>query len=148
MSLGTRSRGWRLLGIVAGIAVAGGVLGVEIALTRPVRDAVRTYTELIAAANRRDLAAARALCTERYLASHRLRLAEEGGLVGLPRNIHKNFQAWREGAEVRLCPSNRVGPVYRFVEERGRRKFDGVIGQLLPGGQVEPMADEADAAPD
>ena len=123
------------------LAILGAVLvvGFEIIATRPVREAVRAYTELIAAANRRDLDAARAVCTERYLAKHSLKLAQEGGIVGLPRNIHKNFQSWREGQEVWLCPTNRVGPVFRFVNEKGQWKFDGVVGQLMPGGRVEPM---------
>jgi len=118
------------------------VIAFEVWLTRPVRDAVRTYTDLISAANRRDLSALSALCTDRYLAGHRIKLADEGGVIGFPRNIHKNFQAWREGSEVWLCPTNRVGPVFRFVEDGGRWKFDGVVGQLLPGGRVEPIEEE------
>jgi len=136
---GFRSR--RILAVFAVVALAIGLLAFEIRLTRPVRDAVRVYTELISAANRRDLDSARALCTDRYLAGHRLELAEEGGMIGLPRNINKNFQAWREGSEVWLCPTNRVGPIYRFVQVSGRWRFDGVVGQLLPGGRVEPMED-------
>ncbi len=126
---------WLAVGVI--LAVVG--LGVEIALTRPVRDAVRTYTELISAANRRDLAAARSLCTDGYLKTHDLTLADEGGMIGLPRNIHKNFQAWKEGDEVWLCPTNRVGPVFRFVNVEDRWKYDGVVGQLMPGGRVVPM---------
>lgn len=137
-----RSR--RPIWIALGLLAVAGAVGVEIALTRPVREAVRCYTDLISAANRRDLAAARAVCTDRYLASHDLKLAQEGGMVGLPRNIHKNFQAWREGGEVWLCPTNRVGPVFRFVKEGGRWKFDGVVGQLMPGGRVEPMEETGD----
>ena len=126
---------WLALGIV----VAAAVLAFEVWWTTPVRNAVRTYTELISAANQRNLAAARSLCTDRYLKTHDLKLAEEGGMVGLPRNIHKNFQAWKEGEEVWLCPTNRVGPVFRFVDVAGRWRFDGVVGQLMPGGRVEPM---------
>lgn len=138
----SRSKIPRILWIVGGLAFAATVLGFEIRQTRPVRDAVHTYTELISAANRRDLTALRSLCTEHYTATHRIKLAEEGGVVGFPRNIHKNFQAWREGDEVWLCPTNRVGPVFRFVEVQGRWKFDGVVGQLVPGGRVEPLEDE------
>ena len=129
--------------IVAGVVLATAIIAVEVAATRPVRDAVRTYTELISAANRRDLNAAKALCTERYRKTHTLKLAAEGGMVGLPRNINKNFQAWREGRDVWLCPTNRVGPVYCFVENDGRWRFDGVVGQLLPGGRVEPIEESA-----
>ena len=129
----------RLVWIILGLVAAVVAVGFEIAWTAPVREAVRCYTELISAANRRDLAAARALCTTNYLATHDLKLAKEGGMIGLPRNIHKNFQAWGEGRDVWLCPTNRVGPVFRFVRESGGWKFDGVIGQLMPGGRVVPM---------
>ena len=27
-----------------------------------------------------------------------------------------------------ICTSNRVGPVYRFVNEEGRWQFDGLVG--------------------
>ena len=40
----------------------------------------------------------------RYLRIHPLRPADEGGIVGLPRNIHKNFQAWRQGREHLALP--------------------------------------------
>ncbi len=129
----------RVVWIGLGLIAAAVAVGLEIAWTSPVREAVRCYTELISAANRRDLGSARALCTVGYLAAHDLKLAKEGGMVGLPRNIHKNFQAWREGRDVWLCPTNRVGPVFRFVKASRGWKFDGVVGQLMPGGRVEPM---------
>ena len=129
----------RLLWIAFGLVLAVIMVSTEIAWTAPVREAVRCYTDLISAANRRDLEAARALCTENYLKTHDLKLAQEGGMVGLPRNIHKNFRAWREGKDVWLCPTNRVGPVFRFVKHPNGWKFDGVVGQLMPGGRVEPM---------
>jgi hypothetical protein len=121
-----------------------GLLYVEVVRTRPVRNAIRCYAALMTAANGQDLAAAERLCTRRYRRSHHLRLADEGGIVGLPRNIHKNFRAWRRGAEVWLCPTNRVGPVYRFIPEDGGWKFDGPIGLLTPDGQVVPMAEGTD----
>lgn len=128
------------------IALAAGVLtgGVafEVWITTPVRRAVRAYTDLIAAANRRDVDAARALCTTRYLAARPLRLAPEGGIVGLPRNVHKNFQAWREGDDVWLCPTNRYGPILRFIREADGWKFDGFAGLLTPGGRVEPLTED------
>ena len=64
-----------------------------------------------------------------------MRPAHEGGIVGLPRNIHKNFQAWRQGPNVWLCPTNRVGPVYQFVRESGSWRFDGPVGILRGRGE-------------
>jgi hypothetical protein len=115
-------------------------LVLEILATRPVRQAMATYTALIAAANRQDLGAVRRLCTERYLKTHAPRGAAEGGVVGLPRNVHKNFQAWRHGPNVWICPTNRVGPLYQFVFEQGAWRFDGPIGILRPRGEVVPLA--------
>ncbi len=129
----------KTLWIVLILSGAIGIVGLEIVWTKPVREAVKTYTELIAAANRRDIEAAKAVCTDRYLAKYPPKLARDGGMIGLPRNIHKNFQAWQEGEEVWLCPTNRVGPVFRFIKDAGRWKFDGVVGQLMPGGRVEPV---------
>jgi hypothetical protein len=108
----------------------------EIARTAPVRGAIQSYVALLSAANRQDLEAARALSSAHYLETHTLAPAPEGGLIGLPRNVHKNFQAWREGDNVWVCPTNRVGPVYQFVHEGGRWKFDGPVGLLRPGGEV------------
>src|SRR5205823_8587313 len=115
------------------------------AWTAPTRAAVHTYTALLGAANRQDVAAASALCSARYRATHSLRPAPEGGLVGLPRNIHKNFQVWRSGPDVWLCPTNRVGPVYQFVHESGFWRFDGPVGILHGRGQFVRIADR-DAA--
>jgi hypothetical protein len=123
-----------LIALAVGTAVA--LVAVEAIRTAPVRRAVKTYADLIAAANRQDLPAARSLCTSRYLRTHNLRVADEGGLVGLPRNISKNFQAWREGPHIWLCPTNRVGPVYQFVQEGSVWRFDGPVGLLMPDGKV------------
>jgi hypothetical protein len=106
------------------------------------RRAVSTYVAILAAANARDLDALRPLYTDRYLRAHPPALSPGGGVVGLPRGIHPNFQAWREGDEVWLCPTDRVGPVYRFVFEGGACRFDGPVGLLRPGGRVE-RSDEA-----
>ncbi len=111
---------------------------------RATSGAVSTYSELIVAANRQDLTAIRQLCTKSYLETHPVRAAKEGGVIGLPRNIDKNFQAWREGDEVFLCPTNRVGPVYRFVSEDRRWKFDGPAGVLRQGGQFFRSDDSED----
>jgi hypothetical protein len=132
-----------LIGAAAAVAAVATVAAVAV-WTRPTRESVRTYTALIDAANRQDMPAAERLCSARYRASHRLRPAPDGGLVGLPRNIHKNFQVWRAGAGVWLCPTNRVGPVYQFVHESGAWRFDGPVGVLLPGGRVARISDEGE----
>jgi hypothetical protein len=127
--------------LIGGVVILalGLALVLEIIATRPVRQAMATYTALIAAANRQDLDAIRRLCTEHYLQTHTPRAAVEGGVVGLPRNIHKNFQAWRHGPNVWICPTNRVGPLYQFVFEHGAWRFDGPIGILRPRGEVVPL---------
>jgi hypothetical protein len=136
--------------IIGGVVVLTLIAGIayEIARTRPARGALRTCSELFTAANRPDLrpeqriATARALCTRRYLSTHELDVAQDGqGLVGIPRNLNKNFKVWKEGADVWICPTNRVGPVYRFVLEDGAWRFDGLVGILGPMGQVVPMED-------
>jgi hypothetical protein len=127
--------------VVLGLAA---VLGWEIARTAPVRAAVLAYTELLGAANRQDLAAVRRLCTARYLVAHSPVEAPEGGVVGLPRNVHQNFQAWTQGPNVWLCPTNRVGPIYQFVREDGHWRFDGPIGWLRPWNRIELERDLSD----
>ena len=124
----------------AGAVVAAVVLVAAVAAwTAPVRNSIRVYTDLIVAANRQDVEAAGRLCTARYLAAHPLRPAPEGGLVGLPRNLHQNFQAWRRGPRVWLCPTNRVGPVYQFVREPAGWRFDGPVGILRGRGEFFPL---------
>ncbi len=125
-------------------ALLGGGLVAEIIATRPVRRSVAAYTALIAAANRQDMEAVAEHCSSRYLRAHPLRPAREGGVVGLPRNIHKNFRAWRHGAAVWLCPTDRVGPLYQFVLERGDWRFDGPIGLLRGRGEIVPYSDLTD----
>jgi hypothetical protein len=129
------------------VAVVAAVLAYEVVATRPVREAVRAYSELVTVANRPDLSAAdrleaaRPYFSARYLATHTLETAREGGVVGLPRYINKNFQAWREGDAVWLCPSNRIGPVYQLVKEQGRWKFDGLVGILRSRNVLVPADD-------
>jgi hypothetical protein len=139
-----------MVGIAIALILLSG-LAYEIISTGPVRGAVRTCSELFTIANRPSLrpeeriAAARALCTNRYLATHKLDVADDGqALVGFPRNFNKNFKAWREGTNVWICPTNRVGPVYQFVFEDGAWRFDGPVGILRPWGQIIPMADVPD----
>ena len=131
--------------ILISSAVAAGLLAALSAVvvqTGPARASVSTYTALLHAANRQDVAAAGALCSARYRRGHSLRPAADGGLVGLPRNIHKNFQVWRDGGNVWLCPTNRVGPVYQFVFEAGSWRFDGPVGILRSGGDVARLVDD------
>jgi hypothetical protein len=133
--------------VAAGAMVLTAGLAFEIITTQPVRGALRTCSELFTIANRPDLqdserlAAARALCTDRYLRQHPLSIAPEGGLVNIPRNLNKNFKAWREGPNVLICTSNRVGPIYQFTYEGDRWRFDGLIGILRPWGEVVRTSD-------
>jgi hypothetical protein len=145
-----RSRSFIITGAVVLILLGG--LTYEILSTGPVRGAVRTCSELFTIANRPGLrpeeriAAARALCTRHYLQTHKLDVAGDGqGLVGIPRNINKNFKAWREGPNIWICPTNRIGPIYQFVYEDGSWRFDGPVGILRPWGEIVPMADRPEA---
>lgn len=108
------------------------------------RRALATFVRLLDAANAQDVPAARSLCTARYASRNPPVTSPGGGLVGLPRNIHRNFQAWRDGGEVYLCPTDRVGPIYRFVLDGQSWKFDGPAGMLRPGGRVEWAGEAAE----
>jgi hypothetical protein len=118
---------------LAALLVAGLVW--EYQRTAPVRRAVRSFAELVSAANRGDMETARRLCSRAYRTAHELSPAPEGGIVGFPRNIHKNFRTWDQGAEIWICPGNRVGPVYRMVHEGDDWVFDGLEGYLAPDGR-------------
>jgi hypothetical protein len=137
------SRRTVVIGLAVVAALVAGLATMTI-WTRPVRRSVATYSELISIANRPDLTPvdrlrqASRLCSTGYLRTHRLVVADEGGIVGLPRSIHKNFQAWREGPNVWLCPTNRVGPVYQFVPEGDDWRFDGPVGVLRGRGVFVP----------
>jgi hypothetical protein len=123
--------------VTAGVVTLLGVgLAAEIIATRPVRQSLTAYTALLVAANRQDVPAVCGLCSARYLQTHSPRPAPEGGIVGLPRNIHPNHRAWRHGDAVWICPTNRVGPIYQFVPEGGAWKFDGPAGILRGRGEV------------
>jgi hypothetical protein len=145
-----RARNRYLLLSLLCVLMVSVTLAYEVVSTRPVRQAVRAYTELMALGNRDDLpeserlAAARVLCSQRFRTSGRLRLGPEGGIAGLPRTINKNFQAWREGPNVWICPTNRVGPVYQFVFEDGRWRFDGLVGILRRGGEIVKASEVPD----
>ncbi len=129
-----------MIGVGLVVALLAGVVGVAI-WTQPTRESLRVFTEIVGAANREDIEAARRLCSARYAKTHLLRPAGEGGLEGLPRNIHKNFQVWRKGPNVWLCPTNRVGPVYQFVHESGSWRFDGPVGVLRGRGEFVRLED-------
>jgi hypothetical protein len=133
------NRGW--LGfalILAAVVLAGLGSYAEIVRTRPLRQGVATLYKLVAAGNREDLEAARRHCTARVLRESPPRIEGGGGVTGLPRSIDPNFKAWRHGPEVWVCPTDRVGPVYRMVEEGGAWKFDGLVGYRQADGEVVP----------
>ena len=146
----TKTKTALLVTTIALALVAG--LAFEIITTEPIRGAVRTCSELFTVANRPDLtdserlAAARPLCTERYVQEHPLAVAPEGGLVNIPRNLNKNYKAWRDGPNVLICTSNRVGPIYQFTYEGDRWRFDGLIGILRPWGEVVHTSELPDPA--
>ena len=142
---------------VVALLLAG--LAFEVVTTQPVRGAMRTCAELFAIANQLELAdragpearrrlleAAGERCSTRYRRTHPLVAAPHGGLVGIPRFINKNFKAWREGPNVWVCPRDRFGPVYQFVLEDGRWRFDGPIGELRPWGEIVRSSELADRA--
>ncbi len=125
---------WRCLGLM--LVVLALILPGWVGTLRATHGAVAAYVGLIDAANLGDMDGVRRRCSTSYLRSHTIEAAREGGVIGMPRNMHKNFQAWRRGEDVLLCPTNRVGPVYRFVREAGAWKFDGLAGMLGPGGKM------------
>jgi hypothetical protein len=128
------------------LMLVGFAVAYEVIATAPVRGALSVFTELVAVGNRVDrpaaerLAAARRLCSSRYLKVRSLALGPEGGIVGLPRAIDKNFQAWREGQCVWVSPTKRDSafrPVYQFIREEGEWRFDGPVAILRPWGAVD-----------
>lgn len=131
----------------AAVALLAGVLAWEFVATRPVRGAVRAYADLIAVANRPGLTdgqrieAARPYFSSRRLAESPIRVAAEGGVEGLPRAVGKNFRAWREGADVWLCPTGRTGVVYKLIEEGGRWRLDGLVGYLTARNELMPATE-------
>ena len=142
-------RAWAALAPGGGIGLAVAMPG-WIGELRATHGAVAAYVDLISSANLGDLDGVRRVCSSRYRGTHTIKAAKEGGVVGFPRNMHKNFQAWRRGDDVLLCPTNRVGPVYRFVREGDAWKFDGPAGILGPGGQLiggDDREDEGDHSP-
>ena len=43
-----------------------------------------------------------------------------------------------------ICTSNRVGPIYQFVYEDGRWRFDGLVGILRSWGEIVRASDLPD----
>ncbi len=141
---------------VVAILLAG--LAFEVVATRPVRGAVRTCAELFTIANQLELAdptrpeqarsllaKANALCSARYRRLHPRWSwpSRRGESSAFPRNISKNFKAWREGPNVWICTRDRFGPVYQFVLEDGRWRFDGLAAELGPRGEIVRMQELA-----
>ena len=147
-----RTRIFLIIALITLLAAAG--VAFEVIATQPVRGAMRTCSALFTIANRPDLTdaerldAARSLCSNRYLQSHPMAVAAEGGLSGFPRNINKNFKAWREGPNVWICTTNRIGPVYQFVFENGDWRFDGPVAILRPWGEIVRTSELPDTPPE
>jgi hypothetical protein len=154
----TKSRIILISVAVVSLLLAG--LAFEVVTTQPVRGAMRSCSELFTIANQLEhadparpevreklLAAASERCSARYRRLHPLVAAPEGGLVGIPRFINKNFKAWREGQNVWICPRNRFGSVYQFVFEEGRWRFDGLVGELSQWGKVVRRPDSVEPVP-
>jgi hypothetical protein len=142
-----------MIATAVSVLLIGGLV-FEVVTTQPVRGAMRALSELFTLANRPDLTeadrlnAARSLCSARYLAAHPLAVTVEGGFIGFPRNINKNFKAWREGPNVWICPTNRIGPVYQFVFENNGWRFDGPVAILRPWGEIVPTSELPDSTPE
>ena len=145
----SRTRSIAIAAAVTVLLLAG--LAFEVITTQPVRGAMRTCSELFTIANRPDLDsserldAARTLCSDRYVRAHPLKLSPEGGIVGIPRNINMHFKAWRDGPNVWVCPRDRVGPVYQFVYERGRWRFDGPVALIRASGEMVRASEFVDS---
>ena len=139
--------GGRLIGLAASVACASCWRRLAVGMvvrTRPVRESVRRLHRADRRRQPPGPRGRRARSARRATSqAHAPEPAREGGIVGLPRNIHKNFQAWRHGPHVWICPTNRVGPVYQFVREAGAWRFDGPVGILRGRGEVILMEPEA-----
>jgi hypothetical protein len=141
------------VGAAIGVVLIAGLV-FEVVTTQPVRGAMRTLSELFTIANQPDLSdddrlsAARSLCSARYVQAHPLAVALEGGIIGIPRNINKNFKAWREGPNIWVCPRDRTGPVYQLVFENGGWRFDGLVAYLKPWGEIVRSSESPGAGPE
>jgi len=130
-----------------GLAILAALLGLgvfEYLRTAPIRKGVGAFTQLIQAADQGNAVLAARFCAPGYLARHPLVKNEEGGLRGLPRSIHKNYTAWRQGPNIWICPTNRFGPVFQMVPDGPLWLFDGLAGELLPGREFVPAETEND----
>lgn len=138
--LGMLGKWGAILTATAGLLVALVWLAIS---TKESRAGVAAYTRLTAAVNAQDIESVKSMCTQRFIQTHTFQTAPEGGLVGFPRFIHKNFQVWREDDAVWVCPTNRVGPVYQFLKEDDQWKYDGLIGLLRSGHQILVLPEES-----
>lgn len=111
------------------------LIALEYQHTKPTRSVLRNFTRLSEAVRRGDIETVRSLCSTGYLEKKPLQESTQGGLLELPRGIHRNFRIWRRGNEIWLCPGDRIGPVYRFVADGEEWTFDGLVG-LLQSGQL------------
>lgn len=133
----------RVIAVTAGaIALVAAVVAFEWTVTAPVRESMSTFLAIIGAADAGDMAAVRARCSRRFLATGELTAAKEGGLEGIPRRIHPNHSAWREQGDVLVCTGNREGPVYRFVHEPEGWRFDGLFGVKQGDGTITRTDDD------
>ncbi len=145
----------RSVAIAAAVSVLliGGV-AFEVVTTQPVRGAMRTLSELFTIANRPDLTEAERLARRDRSARPaisrpiRSRSPPKEGSIGFPRNINKNFKAWREGPNVWICPTNRIGPVYQFVFENNGWRFDGPVAILRPWGEIVRITELPESVPE
>ncbi len=115
---------------VVGVLLLGAFILVEAIRTAPIRASVTTLSRLVAASNRGDLEAVELLCSESILRAGVIRAAPEGGMIGLPRTIDKNFRAWKQGSVVLIRPTGRGGLAYRFISEADRWVFDGLATEV------------------
>jgi hypothetical protein len=106
------------------------------------RGGVTAFAVILDTANDGDVEAVKPLCSEQYRNTHEFENAPEGGVAGFPRTMHSNFAAWVEGDDVLLCPTDRIGPVYRLIYQDGNWKFDGLVGLLGASGRVEPAVEQ------
>jgi hypothetical protein len=111
------------------IGIGGAVF--EYRRTAGERGALRTFAQLIAAANRRDLSTVESLCSSRLLLHDPPRFAPRGGLVGLPRALGRRYVVRHVGDFILISPGGRGGFEYRLVDQDGAWKFDGVVDPVF-----------------
>ena len=153
----TKTRTALISTAIVAILLAGLVF--EVVTTQPVRGAMRTCSELFTIANRLELTepdaaratramlggARRALLGS--LPSHRIRWpwppkGESSAFRATSTRTSKRGEKDRTSGSV---PTNRIGPVYQFVFEDGRWRFDGLVAILGPWGEIVRTQDLTNA---